>query len=49
MKYQVIYHKKNKKKSKKEVAVFYQIEDAFIWEKHVKEQGYQNVEVLPLF
>lgn len=50
MKYQVIYTKiKNNKKLKKQVATFYQVEDAFMWEKHVKQQGYADVEVMPVF
>jgi hypothetical protein len=49
MKYQVIYTKTKKKKTTKQVATFYQIEDAFMWEKYVKEQGHTDVEVVPVF
>jgi hypothetical protein len=31
------------------VATFYNIEDAIMWEKHVKEQKYEDVEIVPLF
>lgn len=50
MKYQVIYTKnKNNKHEKKQVATFFKIEDAFLWEKHVIEQGNANVEIVPVF
>lgn len=45
MKYQVIY-KENKKQ---QVATFYKIEDAFLWEKHVGKQGCTNIEIVPVF
>ena len=45
MKYQVIYYKKKKKQT----VVFYNIEDATLWEQHVKQQGYSNSEIVPLF
>jgi hypothetical protein len=31
------------------VATFYNIEDAIMWEKHVKEQEYSDVELIPVF
>lgn len=49
MKYQVIYNKNKKKSASKQVATFYKIEDASMWEKYVKEQGCFDVEVVPLF
>jgi hypothetical protein len=49
MKYQVIYTKTKKKAKSKQVAIFYKIEDASMWEKHVKEQGCTEVEIVPLF
>lgn len=50
MKYQVIYTKNNKNKNlKKQVATFYKIEDASLWEKYVIEQGHSNVEIIPIF
>jgi len=49
MKYQVIYHKIKKKSKSKQIATFYKVEDACIWENHVKEQGFFEVEVVPVF
>ena len=49
MKYQVIYDKKKKNKTTKQTAVFYSIEDATLWEQHVKKQGYLNSEIVPVF
>jgi len=49
MKYQVIYLKDKKNKKAKQVATFYKIEDASMWEKHVITQGFQNVEIVPVF
>lgn len=48
MKYQVIYHRQKKNKQTKQIATFYSIEDATMWEKHVKEQGYENTEIMPV-
>jgi len=49
MKYQVIYTRNKKKAQSKQVATFYKIEDASLWEKHVTEQGCTGVEIVPVF
>lgn len=49
MKYQVIYKRIKKKKTSNQVAVFYNIEDASMWEKHVKELGCIDIEIVPVF
>lgn len=49
IKYQVIYIRNKKKSQSKQVATFYRVEDAFMWEKHVIEQGCVNVEIVPVF
>jgi len=49
MKYQVVYYKSKKNKITKQIATFYKIEDASMWEKHVSTQGFQNVEIVPVF
>lgn len=49
MKYQVVYIKQKKNKVAKQVATFYKIEDASLWEKHIKSQGYEDVEIVPVF
>jgi hypothetical protein len=48
MKYQVIYYKQKKNKTTKQTAVFFNIEDATLWEQHVKAQGYRNSEIVPV-
>jgi hypothetical protein len=45
MKYQVIYIK-NKFK---QVATFYNIEDAIFWEDYIKKEGCEKSEIIPLF
>lgn len=49
MKYKVTYIKKKKKGISHQEVTFYKVEDAFMWEKHVIEQGCVNVEILPVF
>lgn len=49
MKYQVIYYRNKKNKVTKQVATFYKIEDACMWEKHVMNQGHINIEIVPVF
>jgi len=50
MKYQVVYYKlKKDNKKAKQVATFYKVEDASMWEKHVITQGFEDVEIVPLF
>lgn len=49
MKYQVIYYKQKKDKQSKQVAVFYNVEDAARWERHIQDQGYSNSEIVPVF
>ena len=46
MKYQVIYYTN---KQKKKTATFYNIEDASLWEQHVKKSGYLRSEIVPVF
>jgi hypothetical protein len=50
MKYQVVYYKlKKDHKKAKQIATFYKVEDACMWENHVKTQGFTDVEVVPVF
>ena len=49
MKYQVVYFKSKKNKITKQTAIFYNIEDATLWEQHVKKEGYLNSEIVPVF
>jgi hypothetical protein len=49
MKFKVAYKRVKKKKTVSLEATFFKMEDAFHWEQYVKEQGYQDVEVLPVF
>ena len=49
MKYKVVYNKIKKNMIKTEVATFLEIEDAILWEQHIKNQGHTDVEVMPVF
>jgi hypothetical protein len=49
MKYKVQYLKPKKKGSSKHEAVFFNIEDAFFWQKMVKDNNCKNVEIVPVF
>jgi hypothetical protein len=49
MKYSVTYLKNKKNKKAKQTAVFYSIEDAVMWENHVKSQNCENIEIIPIF
>ena len=44
MKFKVIYRQKNKKQK----VVFFNIEDATLWEKHIIKNGGTNVEIVPI-
>jgi len=49
MKYKVQYLKPKKKGLAKHEAVFYNIEDAIMWESYVKyELNVQNLEIIPI-
>ena len=47
MKYEVIYDKPKKKGYAKQSATFLKIDDAILWESHVKEQGCKNIIICP--
>ena len=50
MKYQVVYYKlKKDNKKAKQTAIFYNIEDATLWEEHIQKNGFLNSEIIPLF
>jgi len=49
MKYQVVYYKQKKDKQTKQTAIFFNIEDASLWEQHIQKQGYLKSEIVPLF
>lgn len=49
MKFKVEYLLPKKKGYSKQQAVFYDVRDAMMWERHVKEQGCIDTEVLPVF
>ena len=49
MKFRVEYLSPKKKGFAKQNAVFYDVRDAMMWEKHVKEQGCIDTEILPVF
>lgn len=47
MKFEVNYLKPKKKGYAKQTAVFLKIEDAFLWESHVKREGAKEVVITP--
>tara|TARA_B100000073_G_scaffold330902_1_gene319796 strand:+ start:2616 stop:2765 length:150 start_codon:yes stop_codon:yes gene_type:complete len=49
MKFKVEYLRPKKKGYSKQSAVFYDVRDAMMWERHVKEEGCIESEVLPVF
>jgi len=49
MKFKVTYKRIKKKKIANFEAIFFNMEDAFHWGEHVKQQGYQDIEVMPVF
>ncbi|NDE96452.1 MAG: hypothetical protein EB045_05000 [Actinobacteria bacterium] len=48
MKYQVKYLKPKKKTYSKQIATFYTIEDATLWEKYIQTQGCKESEIIVL-
>jgi len=48
MKYQVIYYRNKRNKTTKQIAIFYKIEDATLWEKYIQQQGYIDSEIVPV-
>lgn len=49
MKFKVIYKRLKKKKIANFEVIFLEVEDAYHWAQHVKDHGYQDVEVMPVF
>lgn len=49
MKFRVEYLSPKKKGYAKQNAVFYDMRDALMWERHVKEKGCIETEILPVF
>jgi hypothetical protein len=48
MKFRVTYQRPKKKEQSIQNAVFYDLEDAIRWEKHVQSIGCTNTEVIPV-
>ena len=46
MKFEVTYHKPKKKGFAKQSAIFYQIEDAMMWEEYVKQKGCKEIQLM---
>lgn len=45
MKYKVVYLSPSKKGYRENTAVFYKIEDATLWERHVSSLGAKNIQI----
>lgn len=49
MKYAVVYMKPKKKKMVMEQAVFYNLDDAAMWEQHINKTQHLKTEIIPVF
>jgi hypothetical protein len=50
MKFNVTYEKPKKKGFSKQTAVFYNVEDAYQWERYIREHhSAKNIQILPNF
>jgi hypothetical protein len=49
-KFSVVYQQERKKTGywSKQEATFFDVRDAMLWERHVKELGCKNVEIVPI-
>lgn len=49
MKYAVVWLKQKKNKNSKQQAIFYNLEDAIMWEQHVNMTEHAKTEIYPVF
>ena len=49
MKYAVVWMKQKKNKKTKQQAIFYNLEDAIMWEQHVNMTEHVKTEIHPVF
>ena len=49
MKYAVVWMKNKKKGTARQEAVFYNLEDAVLWEQHINKTQHAKTNIIPIF
>ena len=49
MKYAVVWMKNKKKGTARQEAVFYNLEDAALWEQHINKTEHAKTNIIPIF
>ena len=49
MKYAVVWMKNKKKGTARQEAVFYNLEDAALWEQHINKTEHAKTDIIPIF
>ena len=49
MKYAVVWMKNKKKGTARQQAVFYNLEDAALWEQHINKTEHAKTDIIPIF
>jgi hypothetical protein len=49
MKYAVVWMKNKKKGQSKQQAIFYNLEDASMWEQHINKTVHAKTDIIPIF
>ena len=49
MKYAVVWMKNKKKGTARQEAVFYNLEDAALWEQHINKTQHAKTNIIPIF
>ena len=49
MKYAVVWMKSKKKGTARQEAIFYNLEDAALWEQHINKTEHAKTDIIPIF
>ncbi|MEK9894530.1 MAG: hypothetical protein VW454_06180 [Pelagibacteraceae bacterium] len=49
MKYAVVWMKNKKKGTSRQEAIFYNLEDAALWEQHINKTEHAKTNIIPIF
>ena len=49
MKYAVVWMKQKKKGTSRQEAIFYNLEDAALWEQHINKTEHAKTDIIPIF
>jgi len=49
MKYAVVWMKNKKKGTSRQEAIFYNLEDASLWEQHINKTEHAKTDIIPIF